>query len=161
MKTTYSWLLPKSTVKVNRKKLKRFIEDAAALAPLPVEKDWILNVVFLDDRKMAEANSEYVGHEGTTDVITFSFLDDTESIFPGDIGLELFVCADVAARVGERRRDSYFEREIALYIVHGILHAAGYDDLCPADRRKMRYHEKRLLTKLAEKHDFYDFFQKK
>lgn len=146
---------------MNRKNLKKFIEDAAALAPLPVEKDWILNVVFLDDRKMAAANSEYVGHEGTTDVITFSYLDDMDSLFAGDIGLELFVCADVAARVGERRKDSFFEREIALYIVHGILHAAGYDDLCPADRRKMRYHEKRLLTNLAKKYDFYDFFQKK
>lgn len=146
---------------MNQRKLKRFIEDAAALAPLPVEKDWILNVVFLGDAKMAEANSEYVGHEGTTDVITFSYLDDMDSLFPDDIGLELFVCADVAERVGARRSDSYFEREIALYIVHGILHAAGYDDLCPADRRKMRYHERRLLTKLAEKHDFYDFFQKK
>lgn len=146
---------------MNQRKLKRFIEDAAALAPLPVEQDWILNVVFLDDAKMAEANSEYVGHEGTTDVITFSYLDDMDSLFPDDIGLELFVCADVAERVGARRSDSCFEREIALYIVHGILHAAGYDDLCPADRRKMRYHERRLLTKLAEKHDFYDFFQKK
>lgn len=146
---------------MNRKKLKRFIEDAAAIAPLPVEQDWVLNVVFLDDQKMAEANSEYVGHEGTTDVITFSYLDDMDSIFPGDIGLELFVCADVAERVGARRKDSFFEREIALYIVHGILHAAGYDDLCPADRRKMRYHERRLLTKLSEKYDFHDFFSKK
>lgn len=142
-------------------KLKRFIEDAAVIAPLPVEHDWVLNVVFLDDAAMAQANTEYVGHEGTTDVITFSYLDDMESLFPGDIGLELFICADVAARVGRRRNDSYFEREIALYIVHGILHAAGYDDLCPADRRKMRYHERRLLRKLSEKHDFCDFFQKK
>ena len=146
---------------MNQRKLKKFIEDAAAIAPLPVAHDWILNVIFLDDGKMAEANSEYVGHEGTTDVITFSYLDDMDSIFPGDIGLELFVCADVAARVGARRKDSYFEREIALYIVHGILHAAGYDDLCPADRRKMRYHERRLLTQLAEKYDFHDFFSKK
>ncbi len=146
---------------MNPAKIKKFIKDAAALAPLPVEHDWVLNIVFLDDSAMAEANMEYVGHEGTTDVITFSYLDDMDSIFPGDIGLELFVCADVAERVGARRRDSYFEREIALYIVHGILHAAGYDDLCPADRRKMRYHERRLLTKLSEKHSFYDFFQEK
>ena len=97
---------------MNPGKLKRFIEDAAAIAPLPVEHDWILNVVFLNDEKMAEANSEYVGHEGTTDVITFSYLDDMESIFPGDIGLELFVCADVAERVGKRRKDSYFERDL-------------------------------------------------
>ena len=115
----------------------------------------------MDDAAMTDANMEYVGHEGTTDVITFSYLDDMESLFPGDIGLELFVCADVAERVGQKRKDSFFEREIALYIVHGILHAAGYDDLCPADRRKMRYHERRLLSKLAEKHQFSDLFQKK
>ena len=161
MKTTYSWQLPKSSIKPNPAKIKKFVQDAAALAPLPVESDWILNIIFMDDEAMADANAEYVGHEGTTDVITFSYLDDMESLFPGDIGLELFVCADVAQRVGERRKDSFFEREIALYIVHGILHAAGYDDLCPADRRKMRYHERRLLTKLAEKYDFSDFFQKK
>lgn len=152
--------MPGNKLRLNPAKIRRFIKDAAALAPLEVEKDWVLNVVFLNDSAMAKANSEYVGHEGTTDVITFSYLDDTESLFPGDLGLELLICADVAARVGARRRDSFFERELALYIVHGILHAANYDDLCPEDRRKMRYHERRLLKKLAKNHDFNDFFRK-
>lgn len=95
---------------------------------------------------MAKANADYVGHTGTTDVITFSYLDDPETLFPGDVGLELLISAEVAGRVGDRRADSNYARELALYIAHGCLHAAGEDDLDPAARRRMRRREKQVLA---------------
>jgi probable rRNA maturation factor len=35
--------------------------------------------------------------------------------------------------------------ELAYYVVHGILHLAGYDDHDPADRRAMRARERVLM----------------
>ncbi len=164
MKVTSSWRVNScqagsSSIKIG-KNLKKFAARAVELAHLP-EGDWIFSINFLDDKKMAKANEEYLGHEGTTDVITFSYLDDMESVFPGDIGLELLICSDFAEREGNRRKKSTFKRELALYIVHGVLHAANYDDLSPAPRKLMRNAEHRLMKKLAEEFDFEELFIEK
>ena len=58
---------------------------------------------------------------------------------------ELVVSAEMAvatgARVGVEPRD-----ELALYVVHGLLHLCGYDDHDDADRRRMRQREDELLA---------------
>ena len=107
---------------------------------------------------MARYNREIVGHRGTTDVITLSWFDDPEGLFPGDPELLLIVNPDAAAREGAARADSSYAREMALYIVHGMLHAAGEDDLEEEARRSMRSAEKRLLGALAEEFSFAGLF---
>ena len=133
----------------DRKALARFAARAAALAGLPAEFDWTLNLRFVGDRAMARANAEFVGHEGTTDVITFSYFDDPASLFPGEAAVELIVCCDAARREGAARADSDYARELALYVVHGLLHSAGEDDLAPGPRRRMRRREREVLAALA------------
>ncbi len=130
--------------------VKKLIRRAAEAAGLPVEKDWQASVRFVGGCAMAKANAEFVGHTGETDVITFSYFDDPESLFPGDTAVELLVCIDVAAREGVRRPDSSFGEELALYILHGFLHAAGLDDLTPEARRKMRRNERHGMKILRE-----------
>ncbi len=107
-----------------------------------------MQVYFVDDAEMARANADYVGHQGTTDVITFSYFDDPESLFPGDVALELLIGVEVAAREGAARADSSFEAELALYVAHGCLHAAGEDDLAPGPRRRMRRREREVMAHL-------------
>ena len=91
---------------------------------------------------MARANAEFVGHEGTTDVITFSYFD------------ELIICIDAALREGAAREDSSYSREMVLYLVHGLLHSAGEDDLSPGPRRRMRRREREVLAGLEKEFDF-------
>ena len=125
-----------------RSELARLARRAAELAGLPADFDWDLDIRFVGDRTMAQANAEFVGHEGTTDVITFSYFDDPGSLFPGEAAVELLICLDAARREGEKRADSSYSREVVLYIVHGLLHSAGEDDLSPAPRRRMRRRER-------------------
>jgi probable rRNA maturation factor len=47
---------------------------------------------------------------------------------------------------------SAFARELTLYLVHGWLHLAGYDDLVPAKKRRMRAAEARAMKLLEEAH---------
>ena len=103
---------------------------------------------------MTLANREYVGHEGTTDVITFSYFDDPDSLFPGEAAVELVICIDAALREGAAREDSCYSREMALYLVHGLLHSAGEDDLSPGPRRRMRRREREVLSALEKEFDF-------
>lgn len=133
-----------------KSELTRLARRAAELAGLPMDFDWDLNIRFVGDRAMTQANEEFVGHEGTTDVITFSYFDDAETFFPGEPAVELIICLDAANREGEKRTDSNYSREVALYIVHGLLHAAGEDDLSPGPRRKMRRREKEVMTQLEQ-----------
>lgn len=128
------------------------------LAGLPDDFDWELDVRFVGDRAMTVANREYVGHEGTTDVITFSYFDDPDSLFPGEAAVELIICIDAALREGAAREDSCYSREMALYLVHGLLHSAGEDDLSPGPRRRMRRREREVLAELETEFEFAAIF---
>lgn len=121
---------------------------------MPDDFDWELDVRFVGDRAMTRANREYVGHEGTTDVITFSYFDDPASLFPGEAAVELVICIDAALREGAAREDSSYSREMTLYLVHGLLHSAGEDDLSPGPRRRMRRREREVLGELEKEFDF-------
>ena len=61
---------------------------------------------------------------------------------------EVFVCPKVALEYAkEQKLDPH--KETTLYIIHGILHLIGYDDLTPSDRRQMHRMEQKCL-KLCE-----------
>lgn len=107
---------------------------------------------------MAQYNADIVGHEGTTDVITLSWFEDPEGLFPGDPELILIVNPDAAAREGAERQESSYSYEVALYVVHGMLHAAGEDDLEEETRRSMRAAEKRVMDALAQEFSFENLF---
>ena len=136
-----------------RSALSALARRAALAAGLPEGPEWDLEVTFTNDRSMKRYNMELVGHEGTTDVITFSYFDDAGSWFPGETAVELIINPDAAAREGARRGTGY-SRELALYLVHGLLHAAGEDDLEPGPRRRMRRREREVMDVLRREFDF-------
>lgn len=123
------------------------LERAAALSGLDASENWVANLMFVGDKAMADINWNFLRHEGTTDVITFSYFDEGD-IAPGDTGVDLVVCGDVAFREGAARKDSSYAGEMTLYIVHGFLHAAGEDDLDPASVKIMRRREKEVMAVL-------------
>jgi probable rRNA maturation factor len=131
---------------------------AAKLARLPIELDLIINIAFVNDRAMAKINEDFVGHEGTTDVITFCYLEDDEPLFDGDIAIDLFICVDFAECEGAKRKNSSYARELALYIVHGLLHSAGEDDLDAISRKRMRRREREVMKVLEKEFEFETIF---
>lgn len=141
----------------DRKLLAAFSQAAARAAHLPEETDWALAVTFTNDKSMKKYNAELVGHAGSTDVITFAYLETADGFFPGEVGVELIINPDAAAREGEKRGTGY-SREMALYLVHGLLHAAGEDDLDPVARRRMRRREREVMAALERDFDFSELF---
>jgi len=131
---------------------------AAQLAKLPIERDLIINIAFVNDWAMAKMNEDFVGHEGSTDVITFCYLESDEALFDGDIAIELFICADAAEREGAKRKNSTYACELALYVVHGLLHSAGEDDLDAISRKRMRRREREVMKVLEKEFKFETIF---
>jgi len=117
----------------------------SVLKELPRVDDWDLTFYFVNSRRIAELNESHLGHEGATDVITFGYNDpDT----PWQIAGEIFICIEVAVAQAQEFRTRW-QAEVVRYVVHSILHLCGYDDLRPADRRKMKQVENRLVARLS------------
>lgn len=115
--------------------------DAAANAIRVSSTDFLageLSLVFLTDAALAALHGDFLGDPSRTDVITFA----------GDPGAgqagEICVSVDTAAAYARTHRGKFAE-ELTLYLVHGWLHLAGYDDLAPAKKRRMRAAERRAL----------------
>ena len=132
--------------------LRKFVHRAAETAGLPVTPAWCCNILFVGDRRMAQMNMDLLGHEGTTDVITFSYFDEQPVPEAGDVMVELIVNPEAAVREGDKRPGGY-SREVALYIVHGMLHSAGEDDLSDVPRRRMRRRERECMAILEKEFD--------
>lgn len=101
-----------------------------------------LSIVFLTDPAIAQIHADFMADPTATDVITF------EGDATAGLAGEICVSADTAAAYA-RARDHDFATELTLYVVHGWLHLAGYDDLAPAKKRRMRAAEARALKLLA------------
>jgi probable rRNA maturation factor len=101
--------------------------------------DFAVSLLLTNDREIAAVHATHLGDATATDVISFD--DD------GDAA-EIVVSVETAHRVarerGHRGRD-----EVALYIVHGLLHVLGFDDTTPRQRVRMRAAERACMKRLG------------
>ncbi len=91
-----------------------------------------VSVVLMSDRQIAEPHERWLGKAGATDVISFRYPGDG----PDGPDVEVLISVERAAREAGRRRIP-LRRELARYVVHGVLHALGYRDADVASRRAM------------------------
>lgn len=109
-----------------------------------------LEVVFLDDNSMRSLNRRFKNRDRSTDVLSFK-IDLREFALKGFLG-EIFISPDTALR-NARAFKARFEDEVALYLVHGILHLAGYDDEKARARLGMSKKESYILKRLCRNED--------
>ena len=105
-------------------------------------------MAIVDDATIARLHADYLGEPGPTDVISFPLHGGDEPSGGPCIMLgEVVASAETAAREASKRGIPP-EREIALYVIHGTLHLAGYDDMEPRSKRAMRRAEARYMKLL-------------
>jgi probable rRNA maturation factor len=134
-----------------RKLAVRWVKEiaVATLAELKIERAE-LGIVLVGAKEMASLNEEFLGHEGATDVITFDYRTES-GVYGREIHGEIFVCIPEAERQA-KIFGTQWRAEVVRYMVHGILHLTGYDDLQPAARKIMKRAEERLMRKLSDRH---------
>lgn len=96
--------------------------DASKPGGVLAELDEI-EVNLVDDATIARVHAEFLGDDSPTDVITFHHG-------------EILLSVETACRQALELRTSK-GKELALYLIHGLLHLAGYDDHEPDQRREM------------------------
>ncbi|HXS67752.1 MAG TPA: rRNA maturation RNase YbeY [Candidatus Polarisedimenticolia bacterium] len=114
-------------------------------------KTFDLVIYLVGKTEMAGINEKFLQHNGPTDVITFDYCSlelGTWNLELSPLHGEIFICPDVALTQSRQFRASW-QSELARYVIHGVLHLRGFDDLSPAKRRKMKREENRLLREVA------------
>jgi probable rRNA maturation factor len=134
--------------KINARVLKLIISDL--LAELEItEAELGINLVAA--REMALVNETFLKHAGSTDVITFDHREKSRRRDRAtEIHGELFICVDDAIKQAKEFKTRW-QSEVVRYVVHGVLHLLGYDDLKPALRRRMKREENRLVRLLTRR----------
>ncbi len=138
----------------------------AALVAEHVRGDAELSVLFVDEEAIAALNERFLGHDGPTDVLSFPIEDDPapsgrspdgggsgpgweppdEDDLPTLLG-DVVICPEVAWRNAPEHAGSY-DDEIALLLVHGILHLLGMDHEIETEAEAMEARERELLALL-------------
>ena len=140
-----------------------------------------LGVHLVGAGEMTKLNRDFLGHAGSTDVITFDYAEkvgqesrlprqgtaqqkrrgarfikstdrfamDKRDACPTLLHGEIFISLD-AAVLQARQFHTTWQSELVRYLIHGLLHLCGYDDLKPAARREMKCEENRVLRELAK-----------
>jgi probable rRNA maturation factor len=109
---------------------------ARALEVLAVPADASLAVTLVDPTRMAELKEKALGDPAPTDVLAFP-MDDPAHPMPGPFVVgDVVICPEVAAEQARAAGHSLND-ELALLLVHGILHCLGRDHATPAEEKAM------------------------
>jgi probable rRNA maturation factor len=100
-----------------------------------------ISLALVDNATIEVLNRRHLGHAWPTDVLSFVLSEPGEAVLAG----ELVISAEMAAATA-REAGVDPEAELALYLVHGLLHLCGYDDQAPADVERIRRREAEVMA---------------
>ena len=136
----------------------------SVLAAEGIVNDTEVSLLFVDEPTIASLNERFLGKEGPTDVLSFPIEDEADrggrspdegGTGPGSIEADtgrllllgdMVICPSVAARNAVDHRAT-FDDEIALLVVHGILHLLGMDHEVDEEAERMEQREQHLLAR--------------
>lgn len=126
---------------------------AATLALEGVNSPVELGLVITDDETIRQLNKKYRGRDEATDVLSFALLEDSDPPFinPPDGVLHLgeVILSYPQAEIQAEEHHHSLKQELALLVVHGVLHLLGYEDENTKGELKMRAEEKSVLGELS------------
>ncbi len=129
-----------------------------------IVRDTEVSLLFVDEDTISSLNQRFLDKEGPTDVLSFPIEDeaarsgrspDEGGTGPGSIEADtgrllllgdVVICPAVAAGNAVEHGVT-FDDEIALLVVHGILHLLGMDHLVEAEAERMELREQQLLAR--------------
>jgi len=122
-----------------RTKLRQWVQ-AALFAPAE------LTIRFVDAEEGRALNQAYRGKDYATNVLTFAYTEDEDSpVTQADI----ILCTDVLQREAAEQQKPV-EAHAAHLVVHGVLHAQGYDHETDVEAAEMEQLEIDILAALGE-----------
>ena len=132
--------VPQETVPVDRGRMR---EVARAVLAGEGHDNAEVSLAFVDNATIHRLNRQFLDHDEPTDVLSFPLSESK-----GRLSGELVIGAEVARAQAEARGHD-LQAELALYVIHGLLHLCGYDDKTDDAAREMRQRERHYLAALG------------
>ena len=141
----------------------KWLHDSGRAALVRLGVEGAISARIVDDPEMCRAHGRYDGQFITTDVLTFDYTTTPrgaphggpdaphlgfEKVDERSLDVEIIVCRDVAEREAAGRGYP-LERELLLYLLHGVLHCLGYDDRDDEAAARMHEVEDQLLESIG------------
>jgi probable rRNA maturation factor len=132
---------PQEIVPIDRRRLR---EVARAVLEGEGIADAEISLAFVDNATIHRLNKQYLDHDEPTDILTFPLSEPKAKKLAG----ELVIGAEIAKAEAEAGGHDV-QAELALYVIHGILHLCGFDDKTPQATNEMRQRERHYLRQLG------------
>jgi probable rRNA maturation factor len=135
-----------------------WLRNIAAVALLTEhQSDAEMGILITGQEKIQQLHKEYMDEDTPTDVLSFAMMeksspDEPDFIFPtGDaVHLGEVIISYPQAQLQAAERGHSAKKEVAILLVHGVLHLLGYDHDEPARQQQMQEREKAVLGLVAE-----------
>lgn len=152
----------------------RTVMEAALVEALPQGEPAQVGLVVTDDKTVQELNRQFRGLDEVTDVLSFSAShsghwegdpQESDEASPESVNseeLNFVLPPGEPSPLGEviisfpqtirqaQERNGPVEQELALLIIHGVLHLVGYDHMEPEDEAQMQAKERSALAAVSQ-----------
>ena len=126
---------------ITEEMLQRWVE-AALLGPAE------LSIRFVDAEEGLALNRQYRGKDYATNVLTFAYNEGEELGEDDPTQADIILCTDVLVREAEEQKKTV-EEHAAHLVVHGVLHAQGYDHEHDEEAEEMEQFERDIMEVLG------------
>jgi len=133
-----------------QKRAKYFLSQLAKKKKHALSKKTEINFTFIDDKQMKVWHLDYLGDASPTDVIAFPMREGKQIKGEENLLGDVLVSVETAKRQA-KEYDSCMEQELTLYMIHGVLHLLGYDDLTENKKKVMDHLQFSLLEETIAK----------
>lgn len=128
----------KTKQKLNKREIHKLVSVLKEELKFELES---ISINFLTEEQIIPINNSYLGHNYSTDIITFNYSGENYTLDG-----EIFISLDDADFYA-KKYDVNLKNEILRLVIHGFLHLLGYDDVNANDKRKMKRLENSLVKK--------------
>lgn len=150
------FLADEQDVAVDTTAIRKLAQSVLEAERCPPESE--VSLIFVDEAEMASYNRRFMKRSGPTDVISLPIEDLAPGRPPTSVPagpppmLGDVILAPSVIRSRADERGVFFEDEVALLVVHGLLHLLGYDHEEERDAETMEARERQLLEAVGRTH---------
>ena len=128
----------------------------ASITPAMIER-WVqasllgpaeLAIRFVDAAEGQQLNRDYRGKDYATNVLTFAYNEGAELADDEPTQADIVLCTDVLQREAEEQKKTV-EEHVAHLVVHGVLHAQGFDHETDEEAEEMEQLERDIMEVLG------------
>ncbi|MDP3981921.1 MAG: rRNA maturation RNase YbeY [Chlamydiota bacterium] len=136
-------------MRIRKKRIASLVQSVVSAEGLHPDFDFEIGVSLVDDAQMRILHKQYLHKDCSTDVMAFPI--DRLCEIKGEACLfgEVIVSVERATEVAKKYKNTP-KKEVALYIIHGVLHLLGWRDKAAKQALKMRLRQEALLKDLYQ-----------